>query len=42
MTTIDNDFYPEKPKTYECSGCTKFFNDRAGLWRHKKKLSSQI
>jgi hypothetical protein len=37
LTTKNNDFYPEKPKTYECSGCTKFFNDRAGLWRHKKK-----
>jgi hypothetical protein len=37
LTTKNNDFYPEKLKTYECSGCLKHFNDRAGLWRHKKK-----
>lgn len=23
-------------KTYKCNKCSKFFNDRAGLWRHKK------
>jgi hypothetical protein len=22
---------------HECSGCGKFYNDRTGLWRHKKK-----
>ncbi len=37
LTTKNNDFNPEKLKTYECSGCFKYFNDRAGLWRHKKK-----
>ena len=25
------------PKKYLCDGCDKNFNDRAGLWRHKKK-----
>ena len=25
------------PKKYECQICDKMFNDRAGLWRHKKK-----
>lgn len=24
-------------KPYECAFCEKLFNDRAGLWRHKKK-----
>jgi len=24
-------------KTYNCENCDKLFNDRAGLWRHKKK-----
>jgi hypothetical protein len=24
-------------KTYCCDICTKVFNDRSGLWRHKKK-----
>ena len=23
--------------TYECQICSKYFNDRTGLWRHKKK-----
>ena len=23
--------------TYECQLCSKYFNDRSGLWRHKKK-----
>jgi hypothetical protein len=26
-----------KPKIYNCEICDKIFNDRAGLWRHKKK-----
>ena len=30
-------------KTYMCINCDKSFNDRAGLWRHKKKcISSTI
>jgi hypothetical protein len=24
---------------YKCNNCEKPFNDRAGLWRHKKKCS---
>jgi hypothetical protein len=26
-----------KKKTYTCENCDRLFNDRAGLWRHKKK-----
>jgi len=26
--------------SYECNICNKCFNDRAGLWRHKKKCST--
>jgi len=37
LTTIDNN---ETHKIYECSNCDKYFNDRAGLWRHKKKCST--
>ena len=41
LTTFDNDFCPKKPsiKKYECENCDKEFNDRAGLWRHKKKCT---
>ena len=34
FTNNNNDI---KPKTYQCQNCEKTFNDRAGLWRHKKK-----
>ena len=39
LTTINNE--PETKlathcKQYECQNCDKSFNDRAGLWRHKK------
>jgi hypothetical protein len=27
-------------KTYKCDICSKIFNDRAGLWRHKKKCNN--
>jgi hypothetical protein len=27
--------------SYPCSICNKYFNDRAGLWRHKKKCTTQ-
>ena len=27
--------------SYPCSICNKCFNDRAGLWRHKKKCTIQ-
>jgi hypothetical protein len=42
MTTFDNDFKPKTSKNYECNNCNKVFNDRAGLWRHKKKCSDNI
>ena len=29
-------------KKYSCDNCEKKFNDRAGLWRHKKKCSTNI
>jgi hypothetical protein len=36
--TIDNNEKLVKPnKIYECDICNKKYNDRAGLWRHKKK-----
>jgi hypothetical protein len=28
-------------KTYICTNCNKSYNDRAGLWRHKKKCDGQ-
>lgn len=38
LTTNDNTFYPVLPNIkYLCERCEKNFNDRAGLWRHKKK-----
>ncbi len=38
-TTNDNVFYLKKPtiKKFNCENCEKSYNDRAGLWRHKKK-----
>jgi len=40
LTTSDNNMVINEPKIqkkYECDNCDKCFNDRAGLWRHKKK-----
>jgi hypothetical protein len=39
MTTINNEKGGESHNKYyySCSNCEKKFNDRAGLWRHKKK-----
>jgi hypothetical protein len=38
LTTNDNVFCPILPKSkFQCEKCDKNFNDRAGLWRHKKK-----
>jgi len=38
LTTLDNDFEAKLcQKKYSCENCDKDFNDRAGLWRHKKK-----
>jgi len=39
---FDNDnnaFLAKTSKTYNCENCYKIFNDRAGLWRHKKKCN---
>jgi hypothetical protein len=38
-TTINNDFVTQHVPTYTCINCDKHFNDRAGLWRHKKKCA---
>jgi len=37
LTTNDNVKTSKTSKTYVCNNCDKFFNDRAGLWRHNKK-----
>ena len=33
----NNVYLAKTSKTYNCNSCNKFFHDRAGLWRHKKK-----
>ena len=41
MTTNNNSFLAKtSTKKYPCQNCNKDFNDRAGLWRHKKKCSN--
>jgi hypothetical protein len=42
-TTNDNGFYLKKPniKKFNCENCEKSYNDRAGLWRHKKKCNTK-
>jgi hypothetical protein len=37
LTTNDNAFLVKTSNKFICPCCNKFFNDRAGLWRHKKK-----
>jgi hypothetical protein len=37
LTTQNNEIQQILSKKYQCPNCVKFFNDRAGLWRHKKK-----
>ena len=38
MTTNDNGKVAKScTKYYSCNICAKYFNDRTGLWRHKKK-----
>ena len=29
----------QKHQMYKCSGCEKIYNERSGLWRHKKKCN---
>jgi hypothetical protein len=38
-TTNHNESLVIVSKNYNCQNCAKEFNDRAGLWRHKKKCS---
>jgi ribosomal protein L37AE/L43A len=41
-TIIDNSFKEiNSAKKYSCEKCKKNYNDRAGLWRHKKKCHSE-
>ena len=45
LTTNDNaktSKTSKTSKTYMCNNCDKFFNDRAGLWRHHKKCSEPL
>jgi hypothetical protein len=45
LTTNDNaktSKTSKTSKTYMCNNCDKFFNDRAGLWRHHKKCGEQL
>jgi hypothetical protein len=43
ITTNNNDLGPKFPgKIYKCDICEKIFNDRAGLWRHKKKCKIEM
>ena len=41
ITTENNDSLVKVSKTYDCQNCEKKFNDRAGLWRHKKKCVTE-
>ena len=36
----NNDFLAKISKKHQCQNCNKIYNDRAGLWRHKKKCDS--
>jgi hypothetical protein len=37
----NNVFVAKSSKTYNCDFCSKMFNDRAGLWRHKKNCNKK-
>lgn len=42
-TTNDNkNGWESHFKKYACNNCDKTFNDRSGLWRHKKKCNQSI
>jgi hypothetical protein len=42
-TTKNNENYAKLcSKTYTCKNCNNSYNDRAGLWRHKKKCTQII
>ena len=40
-TTNNNEIKQTLSTTYSCDNCNKSHNDRAGLWRHKKKCVPQ-
>ena len=40
LTTNHNEPLVNVSKNYQCQNCAKEYNDRAGLWRHKKKCST--
>ena len=40
-TTQNNDNYSKFCQQHICQNCNKLYNDRAGLWRHKKKCLIQ-
>ena len=41
LTTNDNFLVAKSSlKKYACEKCNKYYNDRAGLWRHNKKCSN--
>jgi hypothetical protein len=42
LTTFDNEKLAKTSKKHLCENCNKHFNDRAGLWRHKKKCNNVI
>ena len=37
----ENNGFLAKTSKYECKKCNRIFNDRAGLWRHKKSCSKE-
>jgi hypothetical protein len=37
----ENNGFLAKASKYDCKKCNKVFNDRAGLWRHKKKCYNE-
>jgi hypothetical protein len=41
-TTENNINMPKICSKYKCENCEKEYNDRAGLWRHKKKCNLNI
>jgi hypothetical protein len=42
ITTNSNDFMPKLcSKIYTCNKCEKKYNERTGLWRHKKKCNDE-
>ena len=42
LTTANNESLAKTSKKCICLNCDKEFNDRAGLWRHKKKCNAKI